>query len=50
MISTEACLDYLENDRLPNGLMEEVRKEIAAALVGFSTMRIFTPSGIPISA
>ncbi len=29
VITTEACLDYLENDKLPEGLMEEVKKEIA---------------------
>ncbi|MDJ0910298.1 MAG: pyruvate, phosphate dikinase [Woeseiaceae bacterium] len=29
VITTESCLDYLENDELPDGLMDEIRKEIA---------------------
>jgi pyruvate,orthophosphate dikinase len=29
VITTEACLDYLEENKLPSGLMEAVREEIA---------------------
>ncbi len=30
VISTEACLDYLDNDQLPVGLMAEIRAEISS--------------------
>jgi len=29
VITTEACLDYLESDGLPDGLMEEVQEQVA---------------------
>ncbi len=46
VISTEACLAYLEKDRLPGGLMDQVREHLQA--VEKATGRVFGDSSNPL--
>ncbi|WP_419630961.1 PEP/pyruvate-binding domain-containing protein, partial [Thiolapillus sp.] len=46
VITTQACLDYLENHQLPEGLMEEVQRQIRE--VEAATGKIFGGSENPL--